>query len=304
MTGGERTREPPPLEVVRIARDEFGVSLEDAQDAWRGEESVGWRGSSAEGPRFVQRLPVWRDVGELGWCDSVAEAAATAAPACVRAVRSRDGRSVVVTSEGPLMVFPFVEGTHPDVDEDTALQAAEVLAAMHRGIATGWSGPPKPRRRPGPAPGVGRRELLDEGLDRWERSLEGRFTRVPVHGDFYPGNLLVDDGRVAGVIDWSEADVDYWEQEVAWAAWEFGHSDSGDDLDDARAEAFMQAYLASGGPASVAAPFDPLPWIRRRLRNEARTWFGDPRSVDARSAYHEAEVRALASLRSRRLPGR
>ena len=258
MSGGERTEERPSLEIVRAAMTSFGVTLADAAEGWRGEESVGWRGSSAHGDRFVQRLPVWREEAELAWCDSVAEAASSEAPVCVRAVRTHDGRSVVTTSEGPLMVFPFVEGTHPDLDHDIAMQAAELLAAMHRGLVT-WSGTTKPRGGVAAAPGIGPMGVLaDDALDRWERSLEHRFPRFPIHGDFYAGNLLADGGRISGVIDWSESDVGYMEQEVAWAAWEFCQNESGDDLEASPAEDFLQTYLASDGPALVAPPFDPL----------------------------------------------
>ena len=38
-----------------------------------------------------------------------------------------------------------------------------------------------------------------------------------VHGDFYRGNLLVDDGFIVGLIDWDEARVDDYVTEFAWS---------------------------------------------------------------------------------------
>jgi aminoglycoside phosphotransferase (APT) family kinase protein len=119
--------------------------------------------------------------------------------------------------------------------------------------------------------------LVDRALDGWEEAMAAEGGTLPIHGDFYGGNLIVADGRVAGVIDWSDAHLAHPEQEVAWATWEFCQNEAGDDLVDEQAEAFLQAYVASGGRARVAAPFDPMPWIRRRLRWEARAWFADPR---------------------------
>lgn len=301
MAKGESTGESPSEELTRIALDLFGVTLTDPSEAWRGEGSVGWRGSTPDGDRFVQRFPPWRSLDELMWCDSVARAAATNAPVCVAAVPSRDGVTAVATSEGPVMVFPFVDGSHPG-DGAFAVEAAELLAAMHRGIAIAWSG--VSGRRPSGLPErVAGQVLVDEDLDRWQRSActsDG----LPIHGDYYGGNVLVAEGRIVGVVDRWDAKLAPQEREVAWAAWEFCQNEAGDDLIDDRAESFLQRYVAAGGPASVAKPFDPCPWIRVRLREEARAWFGDPRSATETSDYHDAQLVAFERLRTRRLPGR
>jgi hypothetical protein len=305
MTEGQRTDERPSAELARVVLDLFGVSLDDATEGWQGEESVGWRGSSDDGDRFVQRFPRWRAADDLAWCDSVATAASTTAPACIHGIRSRDGRVAVPTAEGPVMVFPFVEGSHPPggwIQE----QAAELLAAMHRGIASAWSGSGRPtaaiRYQSDDARPTGL--LVDADLDRWERSVDAAGAHLPIHGDFYGGNLIVAQDRVAGVVDWWDAYLAPFEQEVGWATWEFCQNDAGDDLVDDRAETFLQIYNENGGPADVDVPFDPMPWIRRRLRAEAGSWFADPRSAIEHSDYHEAQIVAFERLRTRRLPGR
>lgn len=271
--------------------------------AVRGEESIGWRGASPDGDRFVQRFPVWRSVEELTWCDAVARAAATAAPACVHAVAAHDGAVVAVSAEGPVMVFPFAEGEHPQ-DVVFRTSAAELLAGIHRGILSAWN------HSLGPRPRTSRWEhhrddlMVDAALDRWEREVATRVAGVPIHGDFYGGNLLVNDNRIVGVLDWSDADLDPMEQEASWATWEFCHDEAGEDLIGDAAESFLDAYRSAGGPASIAPPFDPMPWIRRRLRLEARGWFSDPRSAHEIDPYHEAQLVAFERLRDRRLPGR
>jgi hypothetical protein len=210
------------------------------------------------------------------------------------------------TDEGPVMVFPFVDGSHPQLTEQVAHRAAELLATVHRGLTDAWSGSERPGSsgnnpfRGAPPAGL----LRDDALDRWERSIDAERPEVPIHGDFYGGNLIVADGRIAGVIDWSDAHLSHPEQEVAWATWEFCQNDAGDDLIDDRAEAFLRTYIDNGGPAPVDAPFDPMPWIRRRLRWEARAWFADPRSKTEVSDYHEAQLVAFETLRTRRLSGR
>lgn len=305
MTEGVRTAERPSPELKRIALASFGVSFDDSEDAWRGEESVGWKGSSMDGARFVQRLPPWREVDELAWCDELAKAASTVAPACVHAIPLSDARVVVPSSEDPVTVFPFVVGAHPMADDDILLPAARLLAAMHRSIAGAWSAAKKPSRTAIPRSVNLRSDLLaDDDLDRWERSDRQEVPMHPIHGDYYGGNLLVQDAQIEGVIDWSEADIAPREQEVAWATWEFCHSESDDALIESRAEEFLQAYIESDGPAQVASPFDPIPWIRSRLRKEARAWFSDPRSEVEHSDYHEAQLAALQGLRARRLQGR
>jgi aminoglycoside phosphotransferase (APT) family kinase protein len=303
MSEGQRRDERPSEELARVVLDRFGVSLADADGGWQGEESVGWRGSSDDGDRFVQRFPAWRAVEDLSWCDSVAAVASTAAPACVHAIASKEGHVAVRTAEGPVMVFPSIEGPHPAGGEIRE-QAAEVLASMHRGIVSTWSGSGRPRSAARYSSKDPADPLVDPELDRWERSVDGRGAAFPIHGDFYGGNLLVAADHVAGVIDWSDAHLSPFEREVGWATWEFCQNDAGDDLIDEHAEAFLRIYEERGGPADVGAPFDPMPWIRRRLRAEARSWFADARSQTERSQYHEAQLVAFERLRFRRLPAR
>jgi aminoglycoside phosphotransferase (APT) family kinase protein len=57
-------------------------------------------------------------------------------------------------------------------------------------------------------------------LTRWERALEDvslwRFRATPVHGDLAAEHVLVADGRVAAVLDWSEARVGDPADDLAW----------------------------------------------------------------------------------------
>jgi aminoglycoside phosphotransferase (APT) family kinase protein len=146
--------------------------------------------------------------------------------------------------------------------------------------------------------------LVDDDLDAWETTVASRRADLPIHGDFYRGNLFVHEDEIVGVIDWSDADLVPMEQEVSWAVWEFCHDEPSENLIEDQAEMFMQVYVDAGGPALVAPPFDPLPWIRQRLRNEARGWFSDPRSTIELDDYYEAQLVAFENLRNRHLAGR
>lgn len=57
-------------------------------------------------------------------------------------------------------------------------------------------------------------------LGRWERALEDvalwQFSECPVHGDLAPENVLVSNGRVAAIINWSNAHVGDPAEDLAW----------------------------------------------------------------------------------------
>jgi Ser/Thr protein kinase RdoA (MazF antagonist) len=303
LTEGVRTPERPSASLVALISEHFGADIDLDEPGWAGEESIGWRASSEHGPTFVQRFPSWRSLNEIGWCQAIARAAASTAPEAVAATTAADGTVVIESDEGPLCVFPFVNGTHPTSGQQVAAAAAEVLARIHRGLA-GWTGPERlagttshsrPVHEPPPI-------LVDPDLDAWERlAADGATSKTPIHGDFYPGNLIVDGNRIAGVVDWLEADIEDPVQEVAWAAWEFCHNDAGDDLVEESAQAFLRAYSEGGGPASVEPPVDMIPWIRRRLRREASVALQSAGAGPLEDPYHVGLIRAFHALRDRRL---
>lgn len=87
-----------------------------------------------------------------------------------------------------------------------------------------------------------------------------------LHDDFHGGNLLVADGKVTALLDWDGCHPDWLGLDVANAVWEFCSDDEAHTLDSTAAQAFLQAYIAAGGPLRPQE-FDLLvPLIRcRRL---------------------------------------
>jgi aminoglycoside phosphotransferase (APT) family kinase protein len=113
-------------------------------------------------------------------------------------------------------IYPWLEGEHPDCDAGAGSVAAFVRA-LHAVELDG--GPPARRGRPLRVQDEQARAALgelDEAIDvaaataAWEAALEAPDWDGPpvwIHGDLLPGNLLLRDGRLAGVIDWGSLGV-------------------------------------------------------------------------------------------------
>ena len=117
---------------------------------------------------------------------------------------------------GPYLVVEFADGAAleqpPDDPLDAARQLAAVLAAIHRVPRAGLRFL-RDTMQMFTARLSGRPAALDEDLS--ERQVRDALARawpparrnepVLLHGDFWPGNTLWRDGRLAAVIDWEDA---------------------------------------------------------------------------------------------------
>jgi len=132
----------------------------------------------------------------------------------------------------PYLVLEHVEGQtilEPDDLDDYLRQLATLLAAIHRVPVPdeAFSFPPRLGRGFGERPTV-----LDHSLGegRIREALESAWPlrtlneEALLHGDFWPGNVLWQDGRIAAVIDWEDArrgdplaDVGNARLEILWA---------------------------------------------------------------------------------------
>jgi Ser/Thr protein kinase RdoA (MazF antagonist) len=168
-------------------------------------------------------------------------------PEVVAPIQAGDGSTFLVVEGQIVSVLPFVEG-----EPSAGLDVASLLARIHARGAE-W---PQARARPG-RPSYA--DLDWERNDWWDWSavpkppeLVRAFDHVrawiasapslavtPVHGDPAQQNVLSRTGRIAGVIDWEWARLDWPALELALAAWTFAEEN---------VKSFVRAYVDAGGP--------------------------------------------------------
>lgn len=187
----------------------------------------------------------------------------------------RDGRTSFAWEDRAAWLLPFVAGAPADAGRAAdRLASAASLGRLHRAAGELDVGPrPRiaPLRRLAWPPLLVPLELWDHRAEivkarTWATRLVAEIaaTRSPpetlVHGDCFPGNVLVAGGRVTGLVDWEEAHIDWATWDLATAMWSFCHR--GDELDRERAPAFVAAYRAAGGTAREADDDLLLPLVR------------------------------------------
>jgi aminoglycoside phosphotransferase (APT) family kinase protein len=121
----------------------------------------------------------------------------------------------------PWLVYPWLDGIsldrHPVGSAALVQDVAAFVGALH---AIPTTGGPAPGRRGGPMAPLEREvewamEQLEGLIDTARARAVWRMARdatspgghVWIHGDLLPGNMLVENGRLAGVIDWSATGV-------------------------------------------------------------------------------------------------
>ena len=161
----------------------------------------------------------------------------------------------------PLLPGQIAELNPPADPVDAAASLGQFLGALHEPAPA--DAPVNPFRG---VPLANRTEVFESRLDRlaadvdaaaarlvWAEALAApRWDGPPLwlHGDLHPANILVDRGRISGVIDFGDitAGDPATDLSVAWAL-----------LPGAAHAAFRDAYGAAGGPASAAGI-----WLRAR----------------------------------------
>lgn len=140
----------------------------------------------------------------------------------------------------PYLVMEFLAGdaTLPPGPE-TLPQVAALLACLH---ATPLDGAPPLPPREDPVPG------LIEWLPPRHAALRARLEAAPpvlsappalLHGDYWPGNLLWQDGRLTGLLDWDGAAIGDARSDLACCRLELAYL-----LGTEGSEAFTAAYAA------------------------------------------------------------
>ncbi len=85
-----------------------------------------------------------------------------------------------------------------------------------------------------------------------------------IHDDFYERNLLVRHRRITALLDWDGCHPDWLMMDVSNAVWEFCQDQPAHTLDVGAARAFIDTYLAAGGPITCNELDLLIPFIRFR----------------------------------------
>jgi Ser/Thr protein kinase RdoA (MazF antagonist) len=301
------------LEVGPDLRDalqsSFGLRLSgEPRRLTGGEESANWRVRSDTGDLVVRIRPSWRTTAEVRWIDELTTFASRELPEVACPLRAASGGTFVEWEGHCVSVYRYAEGNPLDEDDEAQRDAAaRLLARVHATIQRFPERDDRPVESPEPLlsfrPRQEPAELNDRELDAWYAALAGE-PRDLIHGDFYPDNIIWDGTRISALLDWDEAHVDYMNQEIAWAAWEFSHED--DAIDSEWASAFLKAYADAGGVLPATFETNAINFVRMRLRGEmrmslARRDRGEPFDDE----YHAYQLRAFGNLKGRRfdVPG-
>jgi Ser/Thr protein kinase RdoA (MazF antagonist) len=210
----------------------------------------------------------------------------------------------VIWSDGRIATaLPFVDGVELDREaRGERRELARLLARLHvAGLE--WTGGQRPGASSWPERDLVRNEWWDWTIVEKPTALVVAYEELValladpprlregiVHGDIYRANLLVREQHIVGVIDWEDARVDWPAWELANATWEV--CKVGDVLDAARADAFVDAYVDSGGPGETE-PLAQL--IRCRLVADALySLTSKARGAAYDQGYVDHLVRALA----------
>ncbi|NYE70729.1 Ser/Thr protein kinase RdoA (MazF antagonist) [Microlunatus parietis] len=240
-----------PERLTGFLEQRYGLRISESEAVLgQGDEASVWRVLGSGRRLIVRASPPERDLAKLAESYALAAVLAGAVPEVTAPIGALDGSVTTRWAGRPISVWPYIEGDFLDrSDHDQLRAAAELLARLHRaGVDWLSARGEKPER-----PGIGL-----------------------VHGDFYSRNLLVRDGRIAGLIDWDDARLERLDAELAWATWELGKTPTGDALLLDHAARFLETYRHADGPGQPGADFIRL--IRARLIGELG---GDDPDYDA-----------------------
>ena len=204
---------------------------------------------------------------------------------------TEDGRVAVLTS--------FVEGERPDRhNPQHRRDGAEMLARLHSVAASIETPAPRPgfpsrceldweHNRWWSWPEIERyleehdleglvgtntaglhRRLIGEVVvlpDALDQLAKRGLPAMPLHNDYWEGNLIMRDGRIVGVVDWDECAVDWRAIEVVDAACSFGRGELGYEFDPPKAREFLELYVECGGEILAEERQALLPLRKIRL---------------------------------------
>jgi Ser/Thr protein kinase RdoA (MazF antagonist) len=120
----------------------------------------------------------------------------------------------------------------------------------------------------------------------------------PLHGDFHPGNLQIDRGRITAIFDWDEARVDWPAWDAADAMWSFCSDAGRTALDHEAASVFLEAYERARGKSLLQSERTELTTlVRLRRLWEALYGLGEAqRELDIDAVYLNTNLTTIEAL--------
>jgi Ser/Thr protein kinase RdoA (MazF antagonist) len=238
--------------------ERYGLALPTHGKPLRG----GASGSLLRAGGFVVRVDD-ADPAGVHWEHELVRFLAEEIDEVVVQLAAADGSTFFADDHGRIVsVFPFVEG-----DELRGREAwfrrelPALLARLHR-RALAW--PLTEQRADVPA----LRELDWDRNHWWDWSIVERTHSLvrafeelrrwvadadelcvcAIHGDFHPGNVLTQGGRIVGIVDWQYARRDWPAFELASVAWDLAWDERTNTVDRAARDAVVRTYVDAGGP--------------------------------------------------------
>lgn len=223
-------------------------------------------GGVFRGGEFVVRVEP-PDPESVGWEHALLRFLANEIEQVVAPLAALDGSTFYLDGGHVVSVFPFLEGEELRSHEAFFRQELPALLARLHRHAQAW---PMTEQRPG-VPSLrnrnwDRNDWWDWSLVEKPASLVRAFEELrewvadaddlcvcAIHGDFHTGNVLVRDGRVAGIVDWQYSRRDWPALELAGMVWDLSWDGSSTTVDRALRDDLIQKYVDSGGPGEAAA---------------------------------------------------
>jgi Ser/Thr protein kinase RdoA (MazF antagonist) len=252
------------------------------------------------------------DEAALAWEHATSRQLSQHLPEVCAPVAARDDTTWFPAGETVAWLMPLLPGASADParaeDRDAA---ATALGRLHAAGAA-LDLPPHPRLPSLPRlrwpPAEAPQALAEWASDiaemrAWAIASVGRLAaeRRPresfIHGDFFPGNVLVAAGEATGIIDWEEAHIDWLSWDLANALGTFCFA--GDELDRPAARRFLAAYRRGGGTAPREEEDMLVPLMRvKRILEVLRA----PTDREPRWQHQRHNLRALQDLASTSFP--
>lgn len=260
-----------------------------------GDSAAVYRARLDETEIVIRVTPEWVGAAEIAWTHKLMHFAAGEIAEVLAPLPTPDGSTLVETAGRVVTVYPFIESAPMD-DGDAAEveRAGELLGRLHRVLRRWTDRPERPPFSPDNRfrltldtwPEASRDSVLDAWLAEARADLQAWI--IPIHGDFYSRNLLVDAGGAIHLIDWDEARIESAHRELAFATWEFANErHTGGLFSIERAARFLRGYMAGGPEVPLADLGFLFPLMREHIRFEV----GRALAWEAKSGWLEADER-------------